>query len=126
MAFDHGKKMIPCELTLFAGKTGTAIGKQEFSFTVSPRVQQNISTGRMARVVFKFQAEVQIAQRNPNSLSTPAAMNHLLAVWQQFQESGSGLRSQFLFENTLEFIGPRINLNTDHSMHHPGINTIQA
>ncbi len=46
----------------------------------------------MARVVLEVDTEPEFAQRNPAALATPAYVDQLLPIGQQFQERGNGLR----------------------------------
>ncbi len=94
MALDQSKKMVAGKTSHLAGETRASVHKEKLCFAVAPRVEQHIPPGTMTSVVLETDAEIEITQRDPNSLTAPSRMDHFLRVGQQGQESLTGIGSQ--------------------------------
>src|SRR5688572_8612101 len=91
-AFDDGQEMVACQLTRFAGKTGAAIGEEDFSFADATRIKQHIAARRVAGWIFIADAKLKISEGNPAGFPAPTGMNQLLAIREETHERRACLR----------------------------------
>src|SRR5579872_5044618 len=94
--------MIAGELAHLAGEMHAAIGKQNLGFADPARIKNDLSGRGITRVVFKADAEVEIAERHPDPLAAPAHMDRLAFEGHRAAEGGTGFRCQPLLEAGLE------------------------
>src|SRR5947208_2638762 len=94
--------MIAGELADLAREMHAAIGQQDFGFTDAARIKNDLAGRGIAGVVFVGDAEVEIAERHPDTLAAPAHMNGLALEWHRLAKGGHGLGRQLLLEAGLE------------------------
>src|SRR5450755_4076773 len=75
-ALDDREKVVACQLSNFAGETGSPIRKEYLGLTISTWVQQDLARCRMAGMVLEIaNAKVALPQRYPARLAAPARMH---------------------------------------------------
>src|SRR3954447_16766023 len=94
--------MVSGELTHLACKAYAAIGEQDFGLADAAGIKDDLSGRGIARVVLVGNGEVEIAERQPDSLAAPAHMDRLALERHRRTERRHGLRRQFLLEPGVE------------------------
>ena len=74
----NGQEVVAGQLPHLAGEAGVAVGQKDLRFTESSRIQNDVTPGRVAGVVFKIYADFKITHGNPDRFTTPTAMNDLV------------------------------------------------
>ena len=73
---DDGEKVVTCQLSDFAGKTGTSIGKEDLRLAIATGIEQYLAGGGMAGMVLEeADAEIAISKRDPACLTAPSSVN---------------------------------------------------
>ena len=98
LSFNNCQEVITGELPHLAGKTATAIGKEDLGFAVATGVKEDIATGGMAGVIFKADVELKVSQGNPRRFPAPSSVNNLIAKGQDLGERSTGLWGSGLFK----------------------------
>src|SRR3954449_7656798 len=73
----QGDKMVSGELTHLAREMHPAIGQENLGFADAAGIKDNLARRGIAGVVFIADAEIEIAERQPDPLAAPAHMDHL-------------------------------------------------
>ena len=79
--------MIARQLSHLAGEAAASIGQDDLGLAVAARIEQDVSDRRMAGVILEADAELEFAQRDPDTLAAPADVNDFLAIGQELEES---------------------------------------
>ncbi len=98
LPFDDSEEVVACQLSHFAGETGSAVGKENLGFAVAAGVEENLPRRGVAGVILEADVELEVAQRNPASFTAPAGVDQLLAIGQQLAKFGTGDRRGGFFE----------------------------
>src|SRR5579871_6846567 len=97
LAFDDRQKMIARELPHLACEAARAVREDDLGLAIAAGIEQDVADRRMARVILEADRdavvlELELAERHPAALATPAHVDQLLPVRQQLQKRGHGLR----------------------------------
>ena len=82
--------MIDRQLAHLAGETRATVGKSEFRFAGSCWVEQHISSGRVARSVFRPGTQIKLTERDPCSFAAPACLDQPIGKRQNLPHGGAG------------------------------------
>src|SRR6266700_4222786 len=106
--------MIACQLPHLAGKTSVPIRKKNLCFTEITRIEQYLTWGRIAGVIFVSDAHLQVTQWNPGGFSAPTCLDDFVAEWQQLVECGAALRRCLFFHLRYEFKRTNYDMKVAH------------
>src|SRR6185437_1692586 len=89
--------MVARQLPQLAREAAGAVSKNDLSLAIAARVEQNVADRRMARVILEADRhavvlQLEVAERHPAAFAAPAHVDELLAVGQQLEERGHGMR----------------------------------
>src|ERR1700716_3875352 len=90
--------MIARELAHFARKVHAAIGQQNLGFTDAAGIKDDLAGRGIAGVVLVGDAEIEIAERHPDTLAAPAHMNGVALERHRLAKRRNGLWRQLLLE----------------------------
>src|SRR5947209_18137529 len=94
--------MISRKLSHLAGKVHAAIGEENLGLADPARIEDDLPRRRIAGVVFVTDAEVEIAERDPDPLAAPAHVQDLALERQVLGKCRAGLRRRFSLERLVE------------------------
>src|SRR5437879_3486810 len=94
--------MIAGELAHLAREMHGAIGQQDFGFADAARIKNDLARRGIAGVVLIGDAEIEIAERHPDTLAAPAHMNGLALERHRLAKRRHGFGRQLLLEAGLE------------------------
>src|SRR5919112_2576354 len=102
----YGQEMVAGKLAEFAGEAGGAVGEEDLRLRVAPWVEKYLPRGGVARGVLETDPEVEVSQRDPTRLPTPADVDDPLPVRQQPLESLATLGTLLPLPARLELVWP--------------------
>src|SRR5829696_5948637 len=98
----QGDEMIAGELAHLAREVHAAIGQQDFGFADAAGIKNDLAGRGIAGVVLVGDAEIEIAERHPDTLAAPADMDRLALERHRLAEGGDRLGRELLLETGLE------------------------
>src|SRR5215510_9065982 len=94
--------MVAGELAHLAREMHAAIGEQDLGLADAAGIKDDLARRRIARMVLVGDAEIEIAQRHPDTLAAPAHMDRLALERHRLAERGHRPRRQLLLEAGVE------------------------
>src|SRR6516225_8768091 len=95
-------EMITGKLAHLACKAHTAIGEQNFGLADPAGIKDDLTGRRIARVVLIGDAEIEIAERHPDSLAAPAHVDRLALERHGLAKGAHSFWRQLLLEAGIE------------------------
>src|SRR6185369_5612713 len=95
-------EVVAGELAHLAREMQAAIGQQDFGFADAAGIKDNLAGRGIAGVVLVGDAEIEIAERHPDTLAAPAHMNGLALERHRLAKRRHGFWRQLLLETGLE------------------------
>ena len=90
-------KVVAGERARLGGEVNTAVGDQDFGFTLASRVEQDLSRRGIGGGVLVPNRKIHVAEWNPDALATPAHVHDLAFKWQHAFETRRRSRVTCLF-----------------------------
>src|SRR5206468_13072802 len=84
------QKVVPSQLAHLAGEHRIPVGEQDLGLAVPARIEQYLAGRWTVGVILESYADLEVAERDPGSLSTPARLNDLVPERQQPLKRGTG------------------------------------
>ena len=106
-AFDNGGEVVACELARLAREAGLAVREEDLRLADAARVDQELTWPGIARRVLEPDPEIEVAERDPGSLTRPARLDQLRVEREQPAEGGDRLRRSLLLEARGQLERPR-------------------
>src|SRR4051812_24784913 len=94
--------MVAGELAHLAGEAHATIGEQDLGFADASGVEDDLARRRIAGVVLISDSEVEIAERNPDSLPAPAHVHYLALERDVLEEGRAGFGRGLDFEPSVK------------------------
>src|SRR5437899_5012532 len=98
----QGDEVVAGELTHLACEMHAAIGQQDFGLADAAGIENDLAGCGIAGVVLVGDAEIEIAERHPDTLAAPADMDRLALERHRLAKRRHRLRRQLLLEAGLE------------------------
>src|SRR5581483_329697 len=95
-------EVVAGELAHLAGEVHAAIGNQDFGFTDTTRIEDDLTRRGITSVVLVGKTEIEIAERHPHALAAPAHMNDALSIGQELAEDSDRPWRSRAFEARIE------------------------
>src|SRR5262249_12316498 len=86
----HSREVIAGELAHLAGEDARTVREEDLRFADSARVEKELAGCGEAGVVFIGQVEVQVSERDPAGLTTPATVDEHCADREHGEEGCAG------------------------------------
>jgi hypothetical protein len=102
---NHCQEVVSRQLSNFAGETSAPVGKKDFRLAEPTGIEQYLTGSWETGVVLIANLKSEITKWNPAGLATPTRVYELIAEWQQFFESRTGLWRVRLFHARREYQG---------------------
>lgn len=113
-ALHDGDEVVPGKVTHLAGEGRASVGEEDLRLTFSAWIEEDVPTGGMDGVVLEGDTRLQITQRNPDRLTTPADVYHLAFEGQLCREPCTSLGRVLGLKHTLEREWARGNTESLH------------
>src|SRR5262249_18289900 len=97
VALEHGQEVIARELADDAREHAAAVGQEDLGLAEAAGVEEDLTGRGVAGVILEADADVEVAERDPDRLAAPAHVDDLLLERQQLRERRARLgRALFL------------------------------
>src|SRR5688572_3493797 len=97
-AFDDRQERIPLQRAVLAGETGPAVGEEDLGLADPAGIEEQLAGLRLRDRILEADPELEVAEGDPARLAAPPGVDELLAIGEQLEERGAGLRSERFFE----------------------------